>query len=87
MGYWKKHQKKDLEKVLQALHERGWRIIDPPKYYTARCPCGQCQLQVHLTPSSRHHGNTVLRLARQCPQHDSAPNGRRDHGYVHRGGV
>lgn len=67
MGYWKKHQKKDLEAVLNILHEHGWTILDPPKYYTVRCACGQCQMQVHLTPSGRHHGNNVLRLAKKCP--------------------
>lgn len=67
MGYWKKHQKPDLEAVLQELHRHGHKIIDPPRYYTVRCPCGHHQRQVHLTPSSRNYGNHVLQCARRLP--------------------
>lgn len=67
MGYWKKHPKKDLESVLNELHEHGYEIRDPPTYYTVRCPCGAHQRQVHLTPSSHHYGNHVLQWARRLP--------------------
>lgn len=65
MGYWKKHQKKDLEVVLELLHRHGYKILDPPKYYTVRCPCGQHQRQVHLTPSSPNYGKEVIKWARR----------------------
>lgn len=66
MGYWKRHQKKDLERVLTVLHEHGYRIKDPPRYYTVLCPCGEHQRQVHLTPDP-YHGNHVLQWAKQLP--------------------
>lgn len=67
MGYWKRHPKKDLERVLELLHRHGYTIIDPPTYYTLRCPCGQHQRQLHLTPSSQYHGNHVVRWAMKLP--------------------
>lgn len=64
MGYWQKHTDKDIERVLQQLHEHGYRIEDPPKYYTVKCPCGLHQRQVHCTPGRRYHGNHVLQWAK-----------------------
>lgn len=67
MGYWKRHPKKDLQRVLEEFHRRGWQIIDPPTYYTLRCPCGEHQQQLHLTPSSPYHGKHALQWAsRRC---------------------
>ncbi len=63
MGYWKKHPNKDLEKVLRVFDRHGYTIKDPPTYYTLRCPCGQHQRQLHLTPSSPYHGNHALKWA------------------------
>lgn len=67
MGYWKRHQNKDLENVLREFDRHGFRIEDPPKYYTLRCPCGQHQRQFHRTPSSRHYGNHALKWAARLP--------------------
>jgi transposase len=67
VGNWKKHPRKELEAVLEELAEHGWTIIDPPKYYSVRCPCGDHQRQVHLTPRKKHHGNNVLQWARNLP--------------------
>ncbi|GAA1580601.1 hypothetical protein J3R03_010227 [Actinoplanes couchii] len=67
MGYWARHPKKDLEDVLQTLHEHGYQILNPPKYYTVRCSCGAHQRQVHLTPSSAHYANHVVQWARNKP--------------------
>ena len=70
MGYWKKHQDKDLEKVLEVFDQHGWRIEDPPKYYRVKCPCGDHQRSIHLTPSNPNYGQQALRwLYRQpCTQ-------------------
>lgn len=65
MGYWKKHPRKDLELVLQVLHRHGYKILNPPTYYTVRCPCGNHQRQVHLTPSNPRYGNEVIKWARR----------------------
>lgn len=67
MGCWKKHPKKDLERILQVFDRHGYTILDPPTYYTLRCPCGQHQRQLHLTPSSPYHGNQALRWAMKLP--------------------
>ena len=32
MGYWKKHQKKELEQLLCDFDAMGWRVEDPPTY-------------------------------------------------------
>lgn len=65
MGYWQRHQDKDLEKVVGLLHRHGYKILDPPKYYTVRCRCGLHQRQVHLTPSNPNYGKEVIRWARR----------------------
>lgn len=54
--YWAKHPKKELEALLGEFHEAGWRIKDPPKYYTVYCPCPlRHKTYVHLTPSTRDY--------------------------------
>lgn len=66
MGYWKKHQKKDLEALLHVYHEAGWRIENPPLYYTVKCPCGAHQRHIALTPSGANYvRNTRAWLYRQ----------------------
>lgn len=65
LGYWRKHQYKDDEEILKTFHEHGWTIIDPPKYYTLRCPCGLHQRWYHLTPSNPRHGREVLKWAKR----------------------
>ena len=56
MGYWRKHQRKELEEVLAAFDAAGWTIEDPPMYYRVKCPCGEHQRSIHLTPSNPNHG-------------------------------
>lgn len=71
MGYWKRHQSKDIEKVLDEYHAAGWRIEDPPKYYTVKCPCGDHQRTVHLTPSGPNYAKNLRAwLHRQPCYHD-----------------
>lgn len=78
MGYWKRHPKKDLQKVLELLHHHGYKIADPPKYYSVRCPCGEHQRQVHLTPSNPNYGKDVLRWAQRWScWRDNEGSGRR----------
>lgn len=60
MGYWKRHSNKDLQTVLEEFHAHGWIVIDPPRYYTLRCPCGLHQRQIHLTPSDPDYGKRAL---------------------------
>ncbi|GAA4855589.1 hypothetical protein [Saccharopolyspora cebuensis] len=60
MGYWKKHPRKDMEKVLEIFHQNGWRVEDPPKYYRVKCPCGDHQRSIHLTPSNPKYGEQAL---------------------------
>lgn len=67
MRRWKKHPKKEHEAVLKEFDAHGWRIGDPPTYYTLRCPCGEHQRQYHLTPSGRYFGNKMLQWARNLP--------------------
>lgn len=59
LGYWKKHQSKDIEKVLREYDQCGWRIEDPPKYYRVKCPCGKHQRSVHLTPSGPDYAKNL----------------------------
>lgn len=56
-GYWITPINKDIQTLLLDLHEEGWRILDPPKYYKALCPCGLHKTTIHLTPSSRYYLN------------------------------
>ena len=34
---WKRHQRKDLQAVLEIFAAHGWRIEHPPRYYRLRC--------------------------------------------------
>lgn len=68
MGRWKRHPRKDLERVLEEFAAHGWRIEDPPKYYRLRCPCGKHSRWLHLTPSNPRYGQEALQWAkRACP--------------------
>jgi hypothetical protein len=60
-GFWKRHPKKELQALLYELHERGWRVEDPPKYYKVYCPCPEKHKEtIHLTPSNPYYGNDKL---------------------------
>lgn len=55
-GYWKRHTSPELQRLLLDLDEHGWRIVDPPTYYTALCPCPlKHKTYIHLTPSGGHY--------------------------------
>lgn len=68
LGYWRKHPRKEGEEALRQIAELGWRIENPPTYYTIKCPCGNHQRQVHLTPANPNYWNQTVRFVRRvCP--------------------
>lgn len=67
LGYWRKHKYKDLERILEVFHRHGWRIDDPPTYYTLRCPCGNHQRWFHCTPSDPNYGKNALKWGMRQP--------------------
>lgn len=68
VGYWRRHPKREGQDALEEIHRLGWRIIDPPTYYTVRCPCGEHQRQIHLTPSNPNYWKqAVQHVKRVCP--------------------
>ena len=67
-SYWKRHPKKELEALLGEFHEAGWKVLDPKKggYYKVRCPCGDHQRSVHISPSNPNYvKDTLMWLYRQ----------------------
>lgn len=67
MSYWRRHPKKDGQALLVWLHRVGWRIQDPPTYYTILCPCGDHLRQVHLTPSNPNYFRECRRWVMRQP--------------------
>lgn len=66
LGYWKK-AKKNIEPVLEEFDRMGWRIEDPPTYYTVKCPCPARHMrQIHLTPSDPRYPTNALSWLRSC---------------------
>lgn len=43
--------RREREKLLKDLEDRGWQVTKGKNYYTAWCPCGKHRVTVHLTPS------------------------------------
>ena len=66
VGYWPKHQNKELEAVLDAFDRAGWRI-DKPNYYRVRCPCGTHIKWIALTPSSMNYAKNALAWLNRQP--------------------
>lgn len=66
MGRYWQRARKDVEDVLVEFDKAGWRIEDPPTYYTVKCPCGTHKRWIHLTPSDPNYlRNAVKWLHRQ----------------------
>lgn len=65
MGYWHKHQRKDLEQVLRWFDSAGWRIESKAGYYRLYCPCGAHQRSFHLTPSNPNYGKQAIQWAKR----------------------
>lgn len=73
LGYWKKHPKKEGEDALEEIAAMGWRVEDPPTYYTVKCPCGAHQRQIHLSPSNPNYWNEAVRWAKRvCPPEEES---------------
>lgn len=63
-----RHPDKDIERFLQHIEERGWRVEKAKKYFRIYCPCQNSahQRSVHLTPSDPRYLTNVQRwVARQ----------------------
>ncbi|AZI58881.1 hypothetical protein EH165_12765 [Nakamurella antarctica] len=71
MSYWRKHQKKELELLLQKFDDAGWTIEDPLKYYSVKCPCGDHRRWIHLTPSGNNYAKDALGWLERQPCHPS----------------
>jgi hypothetical protein len=65
LGCWRKHPRKDGEDALGEIARLGWRIENPPTYYTIKCPCGNHQRQVHLTPSNPNYWKQTVRYVKR----------------------
>jgi hypothetical protein len=50
-----RHPNKDLERLLQEAERKKWQVAKPKKYYKIRCPCGEHQHTVHITPSDPNY--------------------------------
>ena len=61
-----RHQRPELEAVLDQAEKKGWRVEKGKKYYKMYCPCDRkCMKTVKLTPSDpRYHINLVGQLKR-----------------------
>ena len=65
-----RHQKKEVEKVLEAGEATGWVVTATAsghRWGVARCPMG-CQVAIYSTP--KNPGNHAKRIAREfdrCP--------------------
>lgn len=66
MTYWRRAQRPEVQAILVAFHEAGWRVDDTRTYYRVMCPCGDHQRSIHLTPSDPNYGRNALQwLKRQ----------------------
>ena len=64
-AYWKKHQKKEVQQLLEMFDQAGWTIVNPPKYYKVYCPCpDRHKTNIHLTPSDPNYVTHTLQWAR-----------------------
>lgn len=47
------HQDKEIRKVLARAVDAGWSLSRAQKYFSLRCPCGECTpISVSCTPSN-----------------------------------
>ena len=63
----KRHQDKDIEKVLVEAEAHGWVVIPTKKYWKLRCPFERQHARwVHLTPSRNYTRSLASWLKAQC---------------------
>jgi hypothetical protein len=56
-----KHPIKELEAILKAAEERGWRVKKGKGYYKMLCPCPRKHLKtVHLSPSDPNYERNLI---------------------------
>ncbi len=57
-----KHSIKELDQVLEAAWDQGWRITRDKKYWKLWCPCDDKHMKtVHLTPSNGAYKKNLLK--------------------------
>lgn len=60
-GARRRHQDKDLEKILKKAEEAGWRVVETRKYFKLLCSCTDKHIRwVHLTPSDGDYAKNLL---------------------------
>jgi hypothetical protein len=60
-----KHDK-DIEPVLRAAENQGWRVSKGKRYYKMWCPCPLKHMKtVHLTPSDPNYVRNLLAQLRR----------------------
>lgn len=55
-----RHSIKELEGVLTEAEGKGWDVTKGRKYYRMRCPCGNHQKTVHLSPSDPNYKRNLV---------------------------
>jgi hypothetical protein len=50
-----RHPDKKLEALLKYAEAKKWRVDRPGAYFRLRCPCGEHQRRLHLTPSDPNY--------------------------------
>ncbi|HEY9412275.1 MAG TPA: hypothetical protein VIP77_22035 [Jiangellaceae bacterium] len=56
-----RHPKKELEEVLKAAEDQGWRISKVSKYYMMWCPCDdKHKKSVKITPSDPNYRRNLI---------------------------
>lgn len=56
-----RHQRKELEAVLQLAERQDWIVTKSGKYFKMYCPCVDKHLKtVHLTPSDPNYVRNLL---------------------------
>ncbi len=55
----------DIKALLTEYRDAGWTVTRNQKYYRVRCPCGQHQRGIHLTPSDSNYIKNALSWLRR----------------------
>lgn len=66
----KRHQNKDIEKVLQEAEDAGWVVVVPKKgYWKLRCECAEKHYRtIKSTPSGSNYAKNLQKWlqGREC---------------------
>lgn len=70
----KYHDKPEVNKAIETLVDRGFRVEEQGHRYYLLCPCGDPRGRVRVDSSPKNAGNHARRMMREaghCPdQHD-----------------